>query len=84
MESKTSIEKSSMEVKSETSLLKKRRGTKLKRWTSWIGYMASAWSVLYGLMHLYWLLGGEGYPFKREEGMELFAGMTLISGPGWK
>ena len=66
MDSKTSI------TKYDASSLKNRREMKLRRWTSWI----SAWSVLYGLMHLYWLFGGNGYPFKREEGMELFAGMV--------
>ena len=69
MDSKTSI------TKYDTSPLKKGK-MKRMRWTSWIGYMASAWSVLYGLMHLYWLFGGKEYPFKREEGMELFAGMV--------
>ena len=48
----------------------------LKRWPSWIGYIAIAWSILYGLMHLYWLLGGDGYPFKNESGIALFAGMV--------
>jgi hypothetical protein len=61
MDSKTSI------TKYDTSPLKKGK-MKRMRWTSWIGYMASAWSVLYGLMHLYWLFGGKEYPFKREEG----------------
>jgi len=74
MDSKTLINKSSMDVNSKLPSLKKREGMSLKRWPSWIGYIAIAWSVLYGSMHLYWLLGGKGYPFKYEDGMELFAG----------
>ncbi|MCJ8007755.1 hypothetical protein ACFFF5_12205 [Lederbergia wuyishanensis] len=37
-----------------------------KRWPNWIGYIAIIWSVLYGGMHLYWLLGRKGYPFQTE------------------
>lgn len=33
------------------------------RWTQWIGYAAAAWSLLYGLLGLYWALGGAGFPF---------------------
>jgi hypothetical protein len=39
----------------------------------WIVYFMIIWSVLYGLLHLYWLLGGAGYPFINEEGTLLFA-----------
>ncbi|MXQ54411.1 hypothetical protein [Shimazuella alba] len=38
-----------------------------------IVYFMMTWSVLYGLFHLYWLLGGAGYPFRNEEGTLLFA-----------
>ena len=37
-----------------------------------IAYFMIAWSVLYGLLHLYWLFGGTGYPFINEEGTLLF------------
>lgn len=37
-----------------------------KWWPSWIGYVAMVWSVLYGALHLYWLLGGSGYPFEKD------------------
>ncbi|PEP58782.1 DUF3995 domain-containing protein [Bacillus pseudomycoides] len=74
MDSKTSIDKSNMDTNSALPSPKKREGMSLKRWPSWIGYIAIAWSALYGSMHLYWLLGGEGYPFKNEDGMDLFAG----------
>jgi hypothetical protein len=52
------LEKSNVEVKG----LEK----KVKWWPSWFGYVAVLWSVLYGALHLYWLLGGVGYPFKNE------------------
>ncbi|WP_255258127.1 hypothetical protein [Bacillus sp. AFS018417] len=45
------------------------------RWPLWIGYGAVGWSLLYGAVQLYWLLGGGGYPFKRGE-MDLFAAMV--------
>ncbi|MBW8348576.1 hypothetical protein K0H71_03820 [Bacillus sp. IITD106] len=47
-----------------------------KRWPYWIGKMAVMWSLLYGGMHLYWLLGGMGYPFQQERTADhLFAAM---------
>ena len=36
---------------------------RLARWPGWIGYMAAAWSLMYGLLGLYWALGGAGFPF---------------------
>ncbi|HDX9577349.1 TPA: hypothetical protein ROX88_000836 [Bacillus pseudomycoides] len=29
----------------------------LSRWPQWIGYTAAIWSLIYGLLGLYWLLG---------------------------
>jgi hypothetical protein len=34
-----------------------------RRWPVWIGYAAAAWSLLYGLLGLWWALGGAGFPF---------------------
>ena len=34
-----------------------------RRWPGWIGYVAAAWSLAYGLLGLYWALGGAGFPF---------------------
>lgn len=34
-----------------------------RRWPEWIGYAAAAWSLLYGLLGLWWALGGAGFPF---------------------
>lgn len=36
-----------------------------------ITYFIIAWSVIYGLLHLYWLLGATGYPFRNGK-VELF------------
>lgn len=33
------------------------------RWTEWIGYAAAAWSLLYGVLGVYWWFGGAGFPF---------------------
>jgi hypothetical protein len=35
----------------------------LARWPGWVGYAAAAWSLIYGLLGLYWALGGAGFPF---------------------
>ena len=35
----------------------------LSRWPTWIGYAAFFWSVLYGVLGLYWTFGGRGFPF---------------------
>jgi hypothetical protein len=34
-----------------------------RRWSGWIGYVAAAWSLVYGLLGLYWTLGGASFPF---------------------
>jgi hypothetical protein len=36
------------------------------RWPAWNGYAACAWSLAYGLLGLYWALGGAGFPFGSE------------------
>ncbi|MFJ2745483.1 NYN domain-containing protein [Streptomyces sp. NPDC087440] len=35
------------------------------RWPRWSLPAAMVWSVLYGAAHVYWALGGAGYPFAR-------------------
>lgn len=32
-------------------------------WPVWSGYAAAAWSLMYGVLGLYWTLGGDGFPF---------------------
>src|SRR5687767_7012036 len=38
----------------------------LTRWPGWVGYAAAVWSLIYGLLGLYWALGGVGFPFGTE------------------
>ncbi|MDP8946783.1 MAG: hypothetical protein M3N09_01605 [Actinomycetota bacterium] len=38
-----------------------------RRWPGWIGYAAAAWSLAYGLLGLYWTLGGPGFPFGKND-----------------
>lgn len=35
-------------------------------WSSWISYAALLWSLVYGLLGLYWAFGGAGFPFGLE------------------
>jgi hypothetical protein len=34
-----------------------------KNWPSWMGYAAAIWSLVYGVLGVYWAFGGAGYPF---------------------
>jgi hypothetical protein len=36
-----------------------------KTWPTWTGYATSVWSLAYGVLGLYWSLGGVGYPFAK-------------------
>ena len=33
------------------------------KWPVWVAYAASLWSLAYGLLGIYWTLGGPGFPF---------------------
>lgn len=35
----------------------------LSAWPRWSGYFTAAWSFGYGLLGLWWSIGGSGYPF---------------------
>ncbi|MFG2078599.1 hypothetical protein [Nonomuraea maritima] len=37
----------------------------MARWPSWAGYAAAGWSLGYGVLGLFWALGGGGFPFGR-------------------
>lgn len=39
----------------------------LARWPEWAGYAAAGWSLGYGLLGVFWALGGGGFPFGRED-----------------
>ncbi|RDU38195.1 hypothetical protein DRW41_01095 [Neobacillus piezotolerans] len=62
-------------LKLTSPLLNYEAKTIVNRWPSWIGHAAILWSVLYGAIHLYWLLDGAGYPYKND-GMGLFTAMV--------
>lgn len=62
-------------LKLTTSILNHEVKTSFNSWPLWIGHAAMVWSALYGALHLYWLSGGAGYPFKNEE-MGFFAAMV--------
>jgi hypothetical protein len=34
-----------------------------KNWPVWTGYLTAFWSLAYGVLGVYWSLGGAGYPF---------------------
>ena len=62
-----------------------------RRWPQWAGYAAAGWSVAYGLLGLYWALGGTGFPFGENdpdaelsilEGVGVEAGAPVIAGLG--
>jgi hypothetical protein len=36
-----------------------------RNWPAWTGYATSLWSFAYGVLGLYWSLGGAGYPFAK-------------------
>lgn len=50
-------------MESASPALNRNSASLFKQWPIWIGYGALLWSLLYGFFHLYWLFGGEGYPF---------------------
>lgn len=35
----------------------------ISRWPAWIGYATAVWSLIYGLLGLYWTMDGVGFPF---------------------
>lgn len=51
----------------------------LSRWPYWIGYAAALWSLLYGLLGLYWLLGGNGFPFGKNDSRAEMMGSFLTN-----
>ena len=49
-----------------------------QRWPVWVGYAAAAWSLLYGVLGVFWSLGGEGFPFGRENDPQ--AALSILEG----
>lgn len=66
----------------------------LSRWSAWVPYAASVWSLIYGTLGLYWALGGAGFPFGENDvrgqmmgsfltGLQTDVGGTVIAAAGW-
>ena len=54
-----------------------------RRWPGWIGYVAAAWSLTYGLLGLYWALGSAGFPFGENDpgaALSVFRGALAETG----
>jgi hypothetical protein len=54
-----------------------------RRWPGWIGYVAAVWSLTYGLLGLYWALGGAGFPFGENDpgaALSVFRGAQAETG----
>ncbi|MFC0469295.1 hypothetical protein ACFFHM_01760 [Halalkalibacter kiskunsagensis] len=49
----------------------------LSCWPQWTGYAAALWSLLYGLLGLYWFLGGNGFPFGKNDSRAEMMGSFL-------
>jgi hypothetical protein len=49
-----------------------------QRWPEWVGYAAAAWSLIYGMLGLWWALGGVGFPFGSESDPD--AALSILEG----
>jgi hypothetical protein len=52
-------------------------------WPAWIGYVAAGWSLAYGILGLYWALGGAGFPFGENDpdaALSLLGGLQAGTG----
>ena len=49
-----------------------------RRWAEWVGYAAAAWSFVYGVLSLWWALGGAGFPFGTESDPD--AALSVLEG----
>lgn len=52
-----------IETVNRSARLSSSRSSWWSHWPQWAGYLAAAWSLLYGAIGLYWALGGAGFPF---------------------
>ena len=53
-----------------------------RRWPGWVGYAAGLWSLAYGLLGLWWALGGPGFPFGGAN--DPSAALSVFGGAGAK
>ena len=56
-----------------------------RRWSEWIGYVAGAWSLLYGalILGVYWAVGSSGFPFGEgdpQAALSVLNGLTAAAG----
>jgi hypothetical protein len=54
-----------------------------RRWAGWIGYVAVAWSLVYGILGLYWSLGGAAFPFGENDAgaaLSILGGVRVETG----
>ncbi|GAA0242266.1 hypothetical protein [Haladaptatus pallidirubidus] len=51
----------------------------LLRWPAWAAYAASAWSLIYGALGIYWTFGGSGFPFGAANDPE-GAALSILAG----
>ncbi|WP_028775403.1 hypothetical protein [Shimazuella kribbensis] len=49
----------------------------ISRWPIWVAYAAAIWSFIYGIMGLYWMMGGIGFPFGEGDPV---AEVTILNG----
>jgi len=56
-------------------------GAVRSRWLRrpWIGYAAAGWSLVYGLLGLYWARGGAGFPFGRDSDPDADAAESILA-----
>jgi hypothetical protein len=54
-----------------------------RRWPGWIGYAAADWSLVYGILGLYWILGGAAFPFGENDpgaALSILGGVRVETG----
>ncbi len=73
----------SLQVNDQGNVSLELKSNVLQRWPEWIGYLTALWSGVYGVLGLYWSLGGAGFPFgagdPRGKGLSLLAGVSQSS-----
>src|SRR5215204_1703935 len=58
--------------------------SRFARWPRWVGYLAGVWSLAYGLLGLWWTMGGAGFPFGEQNdpgaALSVFGGVRAEMG----
>ncbi|XEC95718.1 hypothetical protein AB6A23_03850 [Paenibacillus tarimensis] len=54
------------------------RSSWLSRWPNWAPYAAAVWSLLYGVLGSYWVMGGAGFPFGENDVRGHMMGSFLV------